>query len=93
MNMRSATMLVATVVAIIASTAVHAAEYLHLNAATNNRWRADLLAWLVKNKPDPASISIAMTPAGDVHAYAVQGQFAGTFTIERIRRQTAVPDG
>jgi hypothetical protein len=85
MNMRSARKLVATVVAIILSTAVHAAEYLHLNAATNNRWRTDLLTWLQKNKPDPTSISIAMTPGGDVHAYVVPGQFGGVYTIERIR--------
>ncbi len=84
--MTIARMLVATVVAIIVSTAVHAAEYQYLNASTNKRWQADLLAFMQKNKPTPDNVSIAMTPAGDVHAYVVPGQFAGTYSIERLLR-------
>lgn len=87
--MRIARMLVAAVVAIVVSTTAHAAEYQHLNAGTNPRWQADLLAFMQKNKPDPANVSIAMTPAGDVHAYIVPGQFAGVYTIERLLRHPA----
>ena len=70
--MAIARMLIAAVVAIIVSTAVHAAEYQYLNASTNKRWQLDLLAFLQKNKPTPDNVSIAMTPAGDVHAYVVR---------------------
>jgi len=87
--MRSARMLVAVVVAIIVSTAVHAAEYQFLNASTNKRWRGDLLLFLQKNKPDPANVSIAMTPAGGVHVYIVPGQFAGAYSIEKLLHHPA----
>jgi hypothetical protein len=39
-----------------------------------------------KNKPTPDNVSIAITPAGDVHAYVVPGQFAGIYSIERLLR-------
>ncbi len=82
-------MLVAAAVAIIVSTAANAAEYLYLNAVTNKRWTGDLLIWLQKNKPSPENISIAITPAGDVHAYIVPGSFAGTYSVDRLLRHPA----
>ena len=84
--MRSARMFIAVAVSIILSTAVNAAEYQYLNARTNSRWMSDLLVFLQKNKPTPDNISIAITPAGDVHAYVVPGQFAGVYTIDRLLR-------
>jgi hypothetical protein len=57
-----------------------------LNARTNPQWTSDLSAFLQKNKPTPDNISIAITPAGDVHAYVVPGQFAGVYTIDRLLR-------
>ena len=74
--MRIPGMLVAVAVAVMVSTAVHAAEYLYLNANTNKKWRADLLAFLQQKKPTADGVSIAITPAGDVHAYVVPGALA-----------------
>ena len=68
----------------IASTAVSAADYQYLNGKIDSHWRADLLAWLAKNKPDPSNVSIGITPDGDVHAYAVLGQFTGIYSIQRL---------
>ena len=68
----------------IASTAAGAADYQYFNARTDPHWRSDLLAWLAKDKPDPANVSIGITPDGDVHAYVVQGQFTGIYSIQRL---------
>lgn len=87
--MRIAKTLIAAAVAIMISTAVNAAEYLYLDSGSNPRWRADLLAWLQKNKPTPDNVSIAMTPAGGVHAYVVPGAFVGTYSIDRLLRHPA----
>jgi hypothetical protein len=85
-DMKTARMLFVAFVSIILSATAHAAEYQYLNARTNARWTSDLLAFLQKNKPTPDNISIAITPNGDVHAYAVPGQFAGIYSIERLLR-------
>ena len=84
--MRSARTFIAAAVSIILSTAANAAEYQYLNSRTNPRWPSDLVAFLQKNKPTPDNISIAITPAGDVHAYVVPGQFTGTYSVERLLR-------
>lgn len=68
----------------IVSTAAGAADYQYLNGQTDSHWRTDLLAWLAKNKPDPANVSIGITPDGDIHAYAVPGQFPGIYSIQRL---------
>ena len=75
----------AAAVVCIVSTAAGAADYQYLNGRTNPHWRSDLLAWLAKDKPDPASVSIGITPDGDVHAYAVPGQFTGIYSVQRLR--------
>jgi hypothetical protein len=79
-------MLLAALVSLILSATANAAEYQYFNARTNARWTADLLTFLQKNKPTPENISVAITPAGDVHAYVVPGQFAGIYSIERLLR-------
>src|SRR5579871_1374644 len=76
--------LIAAGVGCIVSTAVEAADYQYFNGRTNKHWRTDLLAWLAKDKPDPTTVSIGITPDGDVHAYAVVGQFTGIYTIQRF---------
>jgi hypothetical protein len=86
MKMRIPGMFVAVAVAVLVSTAAHAAEYLYLNASTNKKWRADLLAFLQQKKPTADGVSIAITPAGDVHVYVVPGAFAGIYSIERLHR-------
>jgi hypothetical protein len=68
----------------IISTAASAADYQYLNGKVDSHWRSDLLAWLAKNKPDPTNVSIGITPDGDVHAYAVPGQFTGIYSIQRL---------
>jgi hypothetical protein len=85
-TMRTVRTFVAVLVSIILSAAANAAEYQYLNSRTNPRWPSDLVAFLQKNKPTPDNISIAITPAGDVHAYVVPGQFTGTFSVERLLR-------
>lgn len=83
--MRLPGMFLAAAVAMIVSTAVHAAEYQYLNINANKKWRLDLLAFLQKNKPSPDyGVSISITPAGDVHAYVVPGAFTGIYSIERV---------
>jgi hypothetical protein len=67
------------------STAANAADYQYFNAQTDPHWRSDLLAWLAKNKPAPTDVSIGITPDGEVHAYAVVGQFTGIYAIQRLR--------
>jgi hypothetical protein len=67
------------------STAANAADYQYFNAQTDPHWRSDLLAWLQKTKPAPTDISIGITPDGEVHAYAVAGQFTGIYSIQRLR--------
>src|ERR1700743_651183 len=85
MKMRIPGMFVAVAAALMVSTAVHAAEDLHLNAS-DKRWGADLLAFLQQKKPTADGVSIAITPAGDVHAYVVPGAFTGVYSIERLHR-------
>jgi hypothetical protein len=68
----------------IASTAAGATDYQYLNGKIDSHWRSDLLAWLAKNKPDPSNVSIGVTVDGDVHAYAVPGQFTGIYSIQRL---------
>jgi hypothetical protein len=67
------------------STAANAADYQYFNAQTDPHWRSDLLAWLAKDKPAPTDVSIGITPDGEVHAYAVVGQFTGIYSIQRLR--------
>jgi hypothetical protein len=82
--MRSARVGVAAAILIILSAVAHAAEYQYFNMHTDPRWRSDLVAWLTQKKPTPDNVSIAMTPAGDIHTYVVPGAFAGIYSIERI---------
>ena len=67
------------------ATSAFATEYQYLNARTNPKWRTDLLVWLQKFKPTPDAVTIGITESGDVHAYAVQGQFTGIYSIQRLR--------
>jgi hypothetical protein len=79
---------VAATALFLLSTAADAADYQYLNARTNTHWRSDLLAWLVKEKSDPANVSIGITADGDIHAYAVQGQFTGIYAVQRLSHPT-----
>lgn len=82
--MTCAVLVIALVAASIAVTPAFAADYQFLNGRTNPHWRADLLAWLAKDKPDPTNVSIGITPDGDVHAYVVPGTFAGIYSVQRL---------
>jgi hypothetical protein len=88
MPTKCASLAIALIAASIFATSAFAAEYVYLNGRTNPRWRTDLLAWLQKFKPTPDGVSIGITSAGDVHAYAVQGAFTGIYSIERLRHPT-----
>jgi hypothetical protein len=76
---------------VLLSTAANAADYQYLNQS-NRHWRSDLLGWLAKEKPDPTNVSIGITPDGEVHAYAVQGQFTGIYSIQRLRHPNDRPN-
>ena len=83
---------VAAAALLVLSRAANAADYQFFSGRTDPHWRSDLLAWLAKEKPDPTNVSIGITADGEVHAYAVQGQFTGIYSVQRLRHPNDRPN-